>query len=341
MAPGNRIGSLLAYRACWRLGAVAAPIHHRGRPGGGVDRRAGRSPAGPRPRRAADRSPVGPEDGGGTPEALAGCCSPQARQGRPKAVLHTHQALAPKARLVASVHGVRPTDATLMPATGPRLEACSAACCSPAWCPQRPSSWPGGPRRASAHRGGQVSFRTSHPSPGLSPPTASARAVRSNAADLERGAGVSPAFVRDAERLGARVKRNGRQEAPTVATTTGGMDTRSGPPPPANRAPVGGSELRCRPGSEAGGAGTQLFTRLHLDAGDDAAALTATAGSAPAASPPSTPAGSPSWAAAGRDHPPANVRPTEVAAPSSPTVRQAVVLGEPTTSLWASGWPPW
>ncbi|HMQ26593.1 MAG TPA: AMP-binding protein, partial [Acidimicrobiales bacterium] len=114
---GNRIGSLVAYRACWRLGAVAAPIHHR----------AGEQEAASIVERVAPRvvldldalpvgAPVGPEESAATPDGLAVVLFTSGSSGRPKGVLHTQRALAHKARLMATVHGLGAGDAVLMPA---------------------------------------------------------------------------------------------------------------------------------------------------------------------------------------------------------------------------------
>ncbi len=58
----------------------------------------------------------GPDQSAATPEGLAVVLFTSGSTGRPKGVLHTHRALAHKARLMATVHGLGPGDAVLMPA---------------------------------------------------------------------------------------------------------------------------------------------------------------------------------------------------------------------------------
>ena len=103
------------YRACWRLGAVAAPIHHQA-----SDAETARLLARVDPTvffAAEDELPDGP------PAAATGQAGDVAvvlwtagSSGEPKGVLHTQRTLAYKARVMVHVHGLKTDDAVLMPA---------------------------------------------------------------------------------------------------------------------------------------------------------------------------------------------------------------------------------
>ncbi|HTZ09524.1 MAG TPA: class I adenylate-forming enzyme family protein, partial [Acidimicrobiales bacterium] len=251
----NGAGALLLYRACWRLGAVAAPLHHRmgagevaaalgqvvpalvlataGMPaagfpgavpaaGGGagavLDTLAPASPV-----RAGSR-PVRPGD-------LAVILFTSGSTGVPKAVLHTHRGLGYKAALMVQVHGLGRGDAVLMPAplahvsgllNGVLLPAMAGipTVLMAAWDPDL------GLRRIEEER---VSFMGAPPvffsqmaaSDAFRPEgVASLRLVSTG------GASVSPAFVEaTADAFACRVKRTyGSTEAPTV-TTSGPADS--------------------------------------------------------------------------------------------------------------------
>lgn len=339
---GNRIGSLLAYRACWRLGAVAAPIHHRA---GEQEAASIVERVGPRlvldPDDLPTGPPVPPDEGVATPEGLAVVLFTSGSSGRPKGVLHTHRALAHKARLMASVHGVTSADAVLMPAPLAHVSGLLNGVLLPGVVPMTAvlmARW-SAERALDQIAAEGVSFMVGPPTffvellaaDGFTP-----AAVRSLRLISSGGAGVSPAFVRDAaERLGARVKRSyGSTEAPTVATTTD-EDTQERAATTDGRA-VGEVRLRLGAGGELEVQGPELFAG-YLDAEDDSAAL--------------TPDG---WFRTGdlatlddgwltivgrtKDviiRAGENVDPAEVAGAleAHPAVRQAVVLGEPDERL--------
>jgi cyclohexanecarboxylate-CoA ligase len=216
------------YRACWRLGAVAAPIHHLTGPAE-VDARLARlSPA----------TFVAPDDAlptgvavtrgsqGVDPADLAVALATAGSTGTPKLALHTHRALAYKARLMAGVHRLGPDDCTLTAAplahisgllNGVLLTACGMRSVPMA-------RWDASEAVAVIERE-RVTFM-------IGPPTFFVSLLRAPDFDPARvrslrqiscgGAGVTPAFVRStAEALGCRVKRTyGSTEAPTVTTST-------------------------------------------------------------------------------------------------------------------------
>lgn len=127
---------VLLYRACWRLGAVATPLHHRAGPTE-VEALASRlepsltlaTPDLPLASRDGTVTIGGADDGfadllGGRPR-LDGVARPAdvacilftaGSTGTPKAVLHTHRTLGAKARMMVGIHGLGPDDAVLMPA---------------------------------------------------------------------------------------------------------------------------------------------------------------------------------------------------------------------------------
>ncbi|MCB1015657.1 MAG: AMP-binding protein [Acidimicrobiales bacterium] len=338
----NHVTSLLAYRACWRVGAVAAPIHHR----------AGEAEAAAILERVAPRLvldpgdlptgvAVGADDGAATAEGLAVVLFTSGSSGRPKGVLHTHRALAHKARLMASVHGLGPDDAVLMPAPLAHVSGLLNGVLLPGVVPLKAvlmARW-SAPAALTLIEAEAVSFMVGPPTffvellaaDGFTP-----EAVRSLRLISSGGAGVSPAFVREAAQgLGARVKRSyGSTEAPTLTTTTA-ADTQERAATTDGRA-VGAVELRLGPRGELEVRGPELFEG-YLDAGDDAGAF--------------TPDG---WFRTGdlatledgwltvvgrtKDviiRAGENVDPAEVAGAleSHPAVRQAVVLGEPDDRL--------
>ena len=132
----NCVEALLLFRACWRLGAVAVPVHHQMGPSE-ADRLVGVVDpavvlAGPglplhdRPgvvtgRRGTDgwdtlgrSDPVLNSPAKGSD--LAAALFTSGSTGEPKAVLHTHRALSYKATVMFAAHGLDWSDIVLMPA---------------------------------------------------------------------------------------------------------------------------------------------------------------------------------------------------------------------------------
>lgn len=254
----NSASAVLLYRACWRLGAVAAPLHHRmgpaevptaldqvdpsvvvadpdlpaaGRPDAVViDAASGVAslldafdPAPPVP---AASSPARPAD-------LAVSLFTSGSTGSPKVVLHTQRGLGYKAALMVGVHGLHREDVVLMPAPLAHVSGLLNGVLIPsvvgipsvvmgAWDPDDAL------RRIESER---VSFMGAPPvffSQMAASPDFRSERVASLRLISTGGASVSPGLV-DAmtEAFGSRVKRTyGSTEAPTV-TTSGPHDSPS------------------------------------------------------------------------------------------------------------------
>jgi cyclohexanecarboxylate-CoA ligase len=212
------------YRACWRLGAVAAPIHHQA-----GDAEVGRLLARLDPNMffaAGDDLPEGP------PAAATGQASDVAcvlwtagSSGAPKAVLHTQRTLAYKARTMVEVHGLTADDVVLMPAPLAHISGLLNAVLVAQVAGMRSvlmAKWD--PEHAlDLIESEGVTYMVGPPTffIGLmAAPSFSSERVASLRLISSGGAGVTPAFVDEAtDRLGAMVKRAyGSTEAPTVAT---------------------------------------------------------------------------------------------------------------------------
>jgi cyclohexanecarboxylate-CoA ligase len=250
---GNGAAVVVLYRACWRLGAVAAPLHHRlgdaelagalaqvdpvlvladptlpaaDVPGSRVVPTGG---LGPLLDLFAAGAPVSADEGAARPSDIAVALFTSGSTGVPKAVLHTHRGLGYKAALMVSVHGLDRRDAVLMPAPLAHVSGLLNGVLLPTTAGV-PSVVMAGwdPDRALALiEEEKVSFMGAPPV-FFSQMTASGRfrpeAVASLRLISTGGASVSPAFVdATAEAFGCRVKRTyGSTEAPTV--TTSGAD---------------------------------------------------------------------------------------------------------------------
>lgn len=243
----NSVEAYLLYRACWRLGAVAAPVHHAA---GGADVDAALDQVSPdlviaAPERAALARPgaveLTPGDRSWPPPGRAAVDAPPDRadpavvlftsgsSGRPKAVLHTHRGLVTKARTMVEVHGLDPSDVVLMPAPLAHISGLLNGVLLPTtagmttvlmakWDPvaalelieRHGVTFMIGPPTFFVSLMGAAGFSTDR--------VASLRLVSSG------GSGVTPAFVQSAAAsLGCRVKRTyGSTEAPTVTTSCAG-----------------------------------------------------------------------------------------------------------------------
>src|SRR4051794_12173901 len=226
----NRPECIVAYRACWRVGARAAPVHHLAGPAEVERMLAGLDAHRLDLDALAEGAPVAPgaiarEDD----EAVVLFTS--GSSGAPKGVIHTQRGLAYKAQLMASVHGLRTDDAVLMPAPLAHVSGLLNGVLLPAFVPMKVvlmARWD--PEEAlRIIEDEHITFMIGPPTffvslmgtPGFtSERVASLRLVSSG------GAGVTPAFVEEAaRRLGCTVKRTyGSTEAPTVTTSHAGDD---------------------------------------------------------------------------------------------------------------------
>ncbi len=300
--------TVLLYRACWRLGAIAGPIHHHAG-AADVDRMV--TVLAPALSLAAADLPlhdrphtIGVRDGTpdfdalldaealtesvARPEDLAAALFTSGSSGEPKAALHTQRGFAYKARTMARVHRLTTHDAVLMPAPLAHISGALNAVLIPGVVTMKTvlmDRWD--PERALELIGReQVTFMVGPPTffvvltgaAGFTPDR-----VRTLRLVSSGGAGVTSAFVEKMRsRLRARVKRTyGSTEAPTV-TTSGPTDD------PARAARTDGrstgeAELRVvdpdaatdRPAGEAGELwlqGPELFVG-YADATQTAAAI--------------------------------------------------------------------
>nr|MBA3654818.1 AMP-binding protein [Actinomycetota bacterium] len=254
---------MLLYRACWRLGAIAAPVHHLG----------DTAPPGLVVEDLPDGSPV--RAGDAAADDVAVMLFTSGSSGAPKAVLHTHRALAYKARLMVAVHGLAADDVVLMPAPMAHISGLLNGVLVPGAAPFRTVWMPrwDADEAARVVDDERVTFMVGPPAffvdlMGASRPPRSLRLISSG------GAGVTPAFCEEATAtLGARVKRTyGSTEAPTITT--------SGPGDPTERGwttdgrPVGEAAVRLGPLDELEVRGPELFVG-YADPSQTAAAMTA------------------------------------------------------------------
>jgi acyl-CoA synthetase (AMP-forming)/AMP-acid ligase II len=264
----NRWEVVALYRACWRLGAIAAPVHHQG---GARDLDHVVSTVEP-------TMVVDPDDVmalvDGAPALdrrtdvdlgeLAVVLHTSGSSGVPKGVLHTHGSLSYKANLMRSVHGLLPGDTILMPAPLAHISGLQNAITLAGaaglttvlmgrWDPDRALDL------IEAHAvtfmvGPPTFFVSLRHAAGFSPDR-----VRTLRLVSSGGAGVTPAFVAEIEeQFGAVVKRTyGSTEAPTV-TTSHASDDPERARMTDGRA-TGTVELRLGPGDEVWVRGPELF----------------------------------------------------------------------------------
>ena len=221
----NRDEVGVLYRACWRLGAVAAPVHHQM---GEADVAA--VLAAVRPALVVDDLDALP---GGDPitepwedgRRLAAVLFTSGSSGSPKGVLHTQATLAYKAMQMRDAHALGPDDCVLMPAPAAHISGLLNGVTLPGVVPFRTvfmARWDPEAALTLIERD-RVTFMVGPPTffvsmmqaPGFTTSrVASLRLISSG------GAGVSEAFVVEAESaFGARVKRTyGSTEAPTIIT---------------------------------------------------------------------------------------------------------------------------
>jgi cyclohexanecarboxylate-CoA ligase len=262
--------AVLLYRACWRLGAAAVPVHHGM---GTTDAAAALAQIEPRVvlTEAEDVDglaglgpPVTPTQSAARPADLAVALFTSGSTGTPKAVLHTQRGLAYKSRLMRDVHQLTSEDAVLMPAPLAHISGLLNGVLLPGvagmrtvlmekWDPEEALGIISD-ERITFMIGPPTFFVTLMSAAGFSAErVASLRLISSG------GAGVTPAFVDQArDAFGAVVKRTyGSTEAPTVTTSHAGD--------PLDRArdtdgrPTGDAELRIGEGGELLVRGPELF----------------------------------------------------------------------------------
>jgi cyclohexanecarboxylate-CoA ligase len=221
----NRDEVRVLYRACWRLGATAAPLHHQM---GAAD--VTRMLDTLQPRVVVDdldALPDGPPvtDVWSDASARGAILFTSGSSGVPKGVIHTQDALAYKAQQMARVHELGPGDCVLMPAPCAHISGLLNGITLPGVVPFKTvfmARWDPDvaldliEREHVTYMVGPPTFFVSMMQASSFSPArvASMRLISSG------GAGVSDAFVDEASRaFGARVKRTyGSTEAPSVIT---------------------------------------------------------------------------------------------------------------------------
>jgi acyl-CoA synthetase (AMP-forming)/AMP-acid ligase II len=228
---------VVLFRACWRLGAIAGPIHHLAGPADVERMRAILDPKlflGPTEVRGPGSRFAGMLDGGAAvtdsaarPTDLAVVLFTSGSTGGPKAALHTQRGLAYKARVMAAAHQLTPRDSVLMPAPLAHISGLLNAILIPGVVPMRAevmAKWDPEAALATIERE-RITFMIGPPTffvALMAAPDFRTERVESLRLVSSGGAGVTPAFVEEATaRLDCRVKRTyGSTEAPTITTST-------------------------------------------------------------------------------------------------------------------------
>lgn len=231
--------AVLLYRACWRLGAIAAPVHHQagasevGRMLAALDPRVWlpaddvRGPSARFTKLLEAGAPV--TRSAARPGDLAVALFTSGSTGEPKAALHTQRGLAYKARVMIDAHELTPDDSILMPAPLAHVSGLLNAVLIPGVLPMRAvlmERW--SPQAAlELLERERITFMIGPPTffvALMSAPELTPQRVESLRLVSSGGAGVTAAFVDQARTaLDARVKRTyGSTEAPTVTTSFAG-----------------------------------------------------------------------------------------------------------------------
>ncbi len=237
----NSLAATVLTRACWRIGAVAAPILHSFGPAEVDVAMAQIDPAAwvEVPAEAvADPEAIATAVGGGSPVSagavrvrpsdVALVLFTSGSTGTPKAVLHTHRGLSWKARLMTQVHGLGPSDVVLVPAPMAHVSGLLNGVLVPGAAGMRAVLLRRFDPEHALHLVARerVSFMAGPPTffiamaaaltEGSGSASGSVRLISSG------GASVTPAFIEETSRIfDCRVKRTyGSTEAPTVTTST-------------------------------------------------------------------------------------------------------------------------
>ncbi len=239
--------ALVLYRACWRCGALAAPLHHQF---GAAEVEYMVDLLEPKVTFSSPTLPLIEHEGtmglrtedlrfeellAGTPvrsspnrpSDLAVVLFTSGSTGRPKAVLHTHRGLAYKSRVMMGVHGLSEPDAVLMPAPMAHVSGLLNAVLLPGAAAMRTVLM----ERWDVQRGLRL-IEQEGISYMIGPPTIFTAMMEDSAFVPSKVAsmrvissgmmGVTPAFIEAAHAgFGAIAKRSyGSTEAPTVSTCT-------------------------------------------------------------------------------------------------------------------------
>ena len=232
------IDSIALYRACWRVGAVAVPVH----PKAGAAQIADMiDQSHPSLLVSADGFALADEPGSLHIEELSGGEAPEVEcrdsddalvmftsgsTGRPKGVIHTHAGLVAKTGQIAEVHSLTSDDCVLMPAPLAHVSGLLHGVLVPSALGAKTvlmEQWHPATALQAIERE-QVSWMVGPPTffiDLMDEPTFASEQAASLRLISCGGAGVTPAFAQRAMReLGAVVKRTyGSTEAPSVTTS--------------------------------------------------------------------------------------------------------------------------